>query len=147
MKMLPDISMRCVATVCVLLALLLSACSRPPVRIDRQMRLAFQFPFLEADAEGYTVILSERDAATLGSETESTTWVEESVNRNQHLQVFTATNFIDEFEFDDSEPEVPCFEDPIMLRQPSDEVIELHPAGECFGRTWFVPEIAVRPDG
>lgn len=133
-------------TACLVLALLSTACSRPPVRIDRVMQLSFSFPFLEPEAEGYTVLLSERDAITLGSATQSVAWPEESVARMHHLQTFEASNFIDEYEGDDFEPDVPCFQDAIIIREPSGDVREMFPPGECFGRGWFVGVSDVQPE-
>ena len=109
------------------------------------MQLRFDFVHLEPDAEGYTVLISERDAEMLGSSTESTVSVVSSERNRFQVQTFSASNFIDEFEGDDVRPDAPCLQDAILLREPSGDVRELHAASDCVLPSWSSGERDVVP--
>jgi len=115
----------------------LAACQPKTTEVNREMRLVFHFINADPADSGYTVLLSARDAATLGSATESTPRPDDPVNPDDPVhKFFVASNFIDRYDGDDLRPDPPCFQDAVMLREPSGEVSELFRPGHCLDRSW-----------
>jgi len=110
----------------------LAACQPKTTEVNREMELTFTLIRVDPTDSGYTVVLSERDAATLGSATEGTTKSGDSFYRS----FFIASNFIDKYDGDDLRPDPPCLEDAVMLREPSGEVSELFRPGHCLTASW-----------